>query len=94
MAQIILGPGLSGMDGSLHQATYRFLAKLAADDTAPGLHIEPINNSADPRARTGRVDISNRAVLFKLQAASKTRPTSSSAPSSTTRPSPSRRNRG
>ncbi|MFD0449596.1 UvrD-helicase domain-containing protein [Rhodococcus aetherivorans] len=67
MAQIILGPGLSGMDGSLHQATYRFLAKLAADDTAPGLHIEPINNSADPRARTGRVDISNRAVLFKLQ---------------------------
>lgn len=67
MAQIILGPGLAGMDGSLHQATYRFLAKLAADDTAPGLHIEPINNSSDARARTGRVDISNRAVLFKLQ---------------------------
>ncbi|GBF17238.1 putative ATP-dependent DNA helicase YjcD [Rhodococcus sp. Br-6] len=67
MAQIILGPGLAGMDGSLHQATYRFLTKLAADDTAPGLHIEPINNSADARARTGRVDISNRAVLFKLQ---------------------------
>ncbi|MFZ2527370.1 MAG: 3'-5' exonuclease [Rhodococcus sp. (in: high G+C Gram-positive bacteria)] len=67
MPQIILGPGLSAMDGSLHQATYRFLTKLAADDTAPGLHIEPINNSADPRARTGRVDISNRAVLFKLQ---------------------------
>lgn len=67
MAQIILGPGLTAMDGSLHQATYRFLAKLAADDTAPGLHIEPIKNSADPRVRTGRVDISNRAVLFKLQ---------------------------
>lgn len=67
MPQIIMGPGLSTMDGSLHQLTYRFLAKLAADDTAPGLHIEPINNSADPRARTGRVDISYRAVLFKLQ---------------------------
>ena len=33
----------------------------------PKLHIEPINNSVDPRARTGRVDLSNRAVLFKLQ---------------------------
>ena len=72
MAQIILGPGLTGMDGSLHQATYRFLHKLAHDDTAPGLHIEPINNSADPRARTGRVDISNRAVLFKLQGSQQT----------------------
>lgn len=72
MPQIILGPGLSAMDGSLHQATYRFLMKLAADDTAPGLHIEPIIGSADPRARTGRVDISNRAVLFKLRGSQKT----------------------
>ncbi|PZU02185.1 MAG: DNA helicase UvrD [Gordonia sp. (in: high G+C Gram-positive bacteria)] len=72
MAQIILGPGLAAMDGSLHQATYRFLTKLAADDTAPGLHIEPINNCIDPRARTGRVDISNRAVLFKLQGSQET----------------------
>src|SRR5690606_37131693 len=32
-----------------------------------GLHIEPIINSVDPRARTGRVDDSFRAVLFKLQ---------------------------
>jgi len=65
--QIILGPGLKKLDGSLQKATYSFLAKLATDDTAPGLHIEPINNSADPRARTGRVDLSFRAVLFKLQ---------------------------
>lgn len=67
MPQIILGPGLKKLDGSLQKATYGFLTKLAADDTTPGLHIEPINNSVDPRARTGRVDISNRAVLFKLQ---------------------------
>src|SRR5271155_2475273 len=65
--QIILGPGLERIDGSLQKATYSFLAKLAQDDTMPKLHIEPINNSVDPRARTGRVDLSNRAVLFKLQ---------------------------
>lgn len=67
MPQIILGPGLEKMDGSLQKATYSFLTKLATDDTLPKLHIEPIKNSVDPRARTGRVDLSNRAVLFKLQ---------------------------
>jgi superfamily I DNA/RNA helicase len=65
--QIILGPGLEKLDGSLQKLTYSFLTKLASDDTVPGLHIEPIKNSVDPRARTGRVDISYRAVLFKLQ---------------------------
>jgi superfamily I DNA/RNA helicase len=65
--QIILGPGLEKLDGSLQKLTYSFLTKLASDDTALGLHIEPIKNSVDPRARTGRVDISYRAVLFKLQ---------------------------
>ncbi|GGC73860.1 AAA family ATPase [Hoyosella rhizosphaerae] len=67
MPQIIMGPGLEKIDGSLYKATYNFLMKLASDDTTPGLHIEPINNSVDKRARTGRVDLSNRAVLFKLQ---------------------------
>ena len=67
MPQIILGPGLEKLDGSLQKLTYSFLTKLASDDTVPGLHIEPIKNSVDPRARTGRVDISYRAVLFKLQ---------------------------
>lgn len=71
MPQIILGPGLEKIDGSLQKATYSFLAKLAHDDTVPGLHIEPINNSVDTRARTGRVDLSNRAVLFKLQGSQK-----------------------
>lgn len=67
MPQIILGPGLDKIDGSLQKATYAFLAKLAKSDQGAGLHIEPINGSADPRARTGRVDLSNRAVLFKIQ---------------------------
>ncbi len=67
MPQIIIGPGLKKLDGSLQKATYSFLAKLAANDTVSGLHIEPIKNSADPRARTGRIGTSYRAVLFKLQ---------------------------
>jgi hypothetical protein len=45
---------------------YSFLGKLAQDDTAPGLHIEPISKALDPRVRTGRVDLHWRAVLFKL----------------------------
>ena len=31
---------------------FAFMAKLQTDDTLPGLHIEPIVNSADARART------------------------------------------
>jgi hypothetical protein len=43
-----------------------FLQKLAADDTTPGLHVEPILHAADPRVRTGRVDDFYRAVMFRL----------------------------
>ena len=43
-----------------------FLEKLGESDATPGLHIEPINGSVDPRARTGRVDIHYRAVLFRI----------------------------
>lgn len=43
-----------------------FLEKLGESDATPGLHIEPINGSVDPRARTGRVDIHLRAVLFRI----------------------------
>ncbi len=46
---------------------FAFMAKLQADDTLPGLHIEPIVNSADPRARTGRIDQKLRAVLYKIE---------------------------
>lgn len=54
------------LDSSIKQKAYSFLEKLAQDDSAPGLHIEPVNNAADSRARTGRVDQQYRALLFKL----------------------------
>lgn len=50
----------------LKKKAMAFLEKLSTDDTAPGLHIEPITNSADPRVRTGRVDQGFRAVLHKI----------------------------
>lgn len=53
-------------DGALKKKAWTFLEKLQEDDTTPGLHIEPINGSIDPRVRTGRVDGFWRAVLFKL----------------------------
>lgn len=45
---------------------FTFIQKLSENDASPGLHIEPINGSADPRARTGRVDQFWRAVLFRI----------------------------
>ncbi|HOB04619.1 MAG TPA: 3'-5' exonuclease [Propionibacteriaceae bacterium] len=56
------------LDASIRNKAYAFLQKITEDDTTPGLHIEPINNSRDPRVRTGRVDQQYRAVLFKLSA--------------------------
>ena len=66
------------VDPSIKQKAYTFLEKLAQDDSSPGLHIEPIANAADPRARTGRVDLQYRALLFKL-----TTPMSTASGSST-----------
>ncbi|MBH0022655.1 UvrD-helicase domain-containing protein [Salinibacterium sp. SWN248] len=43
-----------------------FLMKLADDDTSAGLHIEKMNHAADKRARTARVDLSLRAVLYRM----------------------------
>ncbi|MDJ1369930.1 3'-5' exonuclease [Gulosibacter molinativorax] len=54
------------IDGSVKPKVFNFVTKLYEDDTAPGLHIEPMVNAADPRARTGRVDDGLRAVLFRL----------------------------
>ena len=67
MPQIILGPGNKKVDGSVQKQVMGFLFKLAEDDTAPGLHIEPMHSPADARARTGRVNDFYRAVLFKVQ---------------------------
>lgn len=45
---------------------HTFLEKLGESDATPGLHIEPINGSADPTVRTGRVNDYWRAILFRI----------------------------
>lgn len=68
MPQVILAVSKGGQhDGSIEKQTMKFLYKLHGNDAQPGLHIEPIQNSADPRVRTGRVTQMYRAVLFKVQ---------------------------
>ncbi|WP_284981232.1 3'-5' exonuclease [Arthrobacter sp. efr-133-TYG-118] len=54
------------IDGAMKAKVYSFFEKLQKDDTAPGLHIEPMHMPADPRVRTGRIDLNYRAVLFKV----------------------------
>jgi superfamily I DNA/RNA helicase len=66
MANIIMSKLAGKLDASVKKKAYAFLEKLSEDDTAPGLHIEPITNSADDKVRTGRVDQLYRAVLFKI----------------------------
>jgi superfamily I DNA/RNA helicase len=62
---------MSQIKGDVHNKDLKakvltFIQKLIDDDTSPGLHIEPMKNAADPRARTGRVDKFWRAVLYRL----------------------------
>ena len=59
--------GSLNVDGSLKKLTLDFLNKLQENPASPGLHIEPIRNSVDSRARTGRVNDQFRAVLFELR---------------------------
>jgi superfamily I DNA/RNA helicase len=54
------------LDGSIKNKVYDFFEKVRADDTAPGLHIEPIKGAIDPRVRTGRVDSNFRAIMFRI----------------------------
>jgi superfamily I DNA/RNA helicase len=68
MPTIVMSKLASRLDPSVRKKAFAFLEKLTDNDTTPGLHIEPIANSADPRVRTGRVDQSYRAVLFKIPA--------------------------
>ncbi|SDD20448.1 UvrD/REP helicase N-terminal domain-containing protein [Sanguibacter gelidistatuariae] len=60
------------LDGSVKAKAMTFLQKLSADDTTPGLHVEPIRQSVDSRVRTGRVDDSYRAVMFRLDGSGET----------------------
>ena len=66
MPIIIMSKPASKLEPSLRKKAYAFLEKLAEDDTSLGLHIEPIAHSADDKVRTGRVDQSFRAVLFRI----------------------------
>ncbi|KRQ24206.1 DNA helicase UvrD [Mycobacteroides sp. H001] len=69
MANLVIASnskGMSKLDGSVKNKVYDFFEKLAADDTAPKLHIEPLRGAVDPRVRTGRVDLYWRAILFKI----------------------------
>jgi superfamily I DNA/RNA helicase len=66
MPTIIMSKPANKLEPSLRKKAYAFLEKLGEDDTSPGLHIEPIANSADDKVRTGRVDQSFRAVLFRV----------------------------
>jgi len=66
MPTIIMTKWPVKIDGSVKAKAMTFLQKLSADDTTPGLHVEPIAKAADPRVRTGRVDQFWRAVMFRL----------------------------
>ena len=70
MAQIIMAKQFSkdlDIDGSIQGPAWRFLGRLMEDHTTLGLHIEPINGSADDRVRTGRVTQNYRAVMFLVE---------------------------
>lgn len=69
MANLVIASNskaMSKLDGSVKNKVYDFFEKLTANDTAPGLHIEPLKAAIDSRVRTGRVDQNYRAVLFRI----------------------------
>ena len=72
MPTIIMTKWPVPLDGSVKAKAMSFLQKLSSDDTTPGLHIEPIQQAADPRVRTGRVDQFWRAVMFRLDSPGET----------------------
>lgn len=68
MANLVLqnDTSMPKIDGSIKDKVCEFFDKLRADDTAPGLHIEPLRGAVDARIRTGRVDLNYRAVMFRI----------------------------
>lgn len=57
------------LDKGVQAKVLTFLMKLREDDSAYGLRIKKLEQQKDPRARTGRVDDSWRALLFCLDSA-------------------------
>jgi len=66
MPTIIISKLAGRLDPAIRSKAMVFLQKLAEDDTTPGLHVEPLQRAIDSRVRTGRVDRSYRAVMFRL----------------------------
>jgi len=66
MPTLIWSKVKDGLDASVKKKAYAFFEKLQESDKLPGLHIEPIVGSVDPRVRTGRVDDKYRCILFNL----------------------------
>ena len=65
--QLILDRGFpTSYDKSISGKVSATLEKLFKDTTTNGLHLEPIQSSADDRVRTARVDDFHRMVLFDL----------------------------
>ncbi|GAA3694496.1 3'-5' exonuclease [Terrabacter ginsenosidimutans] len=69
---VIIAKSANKLEPALRAKAFAFLEKLGENDALPGLHIEPIVNSADSRVRTGRVDQGYRAVLFQLTTPTRT----------------------
>lgn len=57
------------LDKGVQAKVLTFLMKLREDDSAYGLRIKKLEHQKDPRARTGRVDDSWRALLFCIDSA-------------------------
>lgn len=57
------------LDKGVQAKVLTFLMKLREDDSAYGLRIKKLEQQKDPRARTGRVDDSWRALLFCIDSA-------------------------
>lgn len=66
MATMTMIDEKENLDGSLSKRVYDMLAKLRADDTTVGAHVEPIKNAVDPRIRSVRVNDKFRALLFRI----------------------------
>lgn len=67
MATITMMKSATKVDGSIRSSVFSTLEKLAEDDTAPGLHVEPLQRAADKRIRSIRVNKMYRMLAFKIE---------------------------
>lgn len=66
--QVLIDRGFpTSYDPSIRGKVLSTVEKIMRDSTTNGLHIEPVQNCADERVRTARVDQFHRMVLFDLK---------------------------